>query len=71
MGRKWVAVYNEGDSPFGEEVRVSIEGTESGFIAVPENGDELYLFPADTPEDAQDDLAYAFSGYDTFRWLDD
>lgn len=71
MARKWIAVYNEDDLPFGEEVRVCIEGTETGFVAVPENGEDLCLFPADTPEEAREDLAYNFAGFSTFRWLDE
>jgi len=71
MAKKWVAVYHEDDLPYGEEIRISIEGVESGFVAVPENGDELCLFPASSPEEAREDLAYTFAGYDTFRWLDE
>lgn len=71
MARKWVAVYNEEDMPYGDEIRISIEGVECGFVAVPENGDDLGLYPADTIEEARDDLAYTFAGYDTFRWLDE
>ena len=40
-------------------------------MAVPENGDDLGLYPADTEEEARDDLGYMFAGYDTFRWLDE
>ena len=40
-------------------------------MAIPENGDDLGLYPADTEEEARDDLAYMFAGYDTFRWLDE
>lgn len=71
MAKKWVAVYNEDDMPYGEEIRVSIEGVEAGFVAVPENGDDLCLFPSATPEEAREDLAYTFAGYETFRWLDE
>ena len=71
MATKWVAVYQEDDSPFGEEIRISIEGVEAGFVAMPENGDDLCLFPSETEEEAREELAYTFSGYDTFRWLDE
>lgn len=71
MAKKWVAVYQEDDLPYGEEIRISIERLDAGFVAVPESGEELCLFPADTPEEAREDLAYTFTGYDTFRWLDE
>ncbi len=71
MARKWVAVYNEEDMPYGDKIRISIEGVETGFVAVSENGDDLGLYPTDTVEEARDDLAYMFAGYDTFRWLDE
>ncbi|MBR1781374.1 MAG: hypothetical protein IJ751_08255 [Oscillospiraceae bacterium] len=71
MARKWVAVYQEEDLPYGDEIRISIEGTEAGFVAVPETGDDLGLMPMDTPDEAREELAYNFAGYDTFRWLDE
>lgn len=71
MASKWIAAYNEDDLPYGDEIRISIEGVESGFVAVPENGEELCLFPSPTPEEAREELAYNFAGYDTFRWLDE
>ena len=54
MARKWVAVYNEEDMPYGDEIRISIEGVECGFVAIPENGDDLGLYPADTEEEARE-----------------
>lgn len=71
MARKWIAVYKEDDMPFGDDIRICIEGTELGFVAVPENGEDLCLFPADTVDEAREDLAYNFAGYSTFRWLDE
>lgn len=68
---KFVAKYREGDSAFGEEIYLSIEGTEYGFIATPDNGDELDLYPAETPEEAAEDMEYYFSDYDTFEYIDD
>ncbi len=68
---KWVAVYREDDLPFGEEIHVSIEGVESGFLAMPEFGEDVCPFPAETPDEAREDLAYALAAYDTFRWLDE
>ena len=65
MASKWIAAYNEDDLPYGDEIRISIEGVESGFVAVPENGEELCLFPSPTPEEAREELAY------NFRWLDE
>ena len=35
------------------------------------NGDDLDLIPADTEEEAREDIEYAFAGYDTFRWLEE
>lgn len=49
---KWIAVFQEGDEPWGEEIRIAIEGTEYGFVGVAENGDDLDLIPADTEEEA-------------------
>ena len=71
MARRWVAVYREDDLPFGDEIRVSIEGVETGFVAVPETGEDLGLYPVDTIEEARDDLAYTLAGFETFRWLDE
>ena len=71
MSKKWVAVYQEEDLPYGEEIHISIEGTEFGFVAVPETGDDLGLIPSDTPDEAREELAYAFAGFETFRWLDE
>lgn len=71
MARKWIAAYREADMPFGEEIRICIEGVETGFVAVPENGEDLGLFPSDTPDEARDELEYTFAGYFTFRWLDE
>lgn len=68
--RRWIAKYNENDEPWGEEIRLSIEGTEFGFVGMAENGEELDLIPADTEEEAREDLEYFFGGYDTFEWLD-
>lgn len=68
--RHWVAKYNLNDDPFEEEVRISVEGTEYGFVGMAENGEELDLIPADTVEDALDEIDYHFAGYDTFAWLD-
>lgn len=67
---KWIAVYREEDMPWGEEVRISVEGTEFGFVGMADNGEELLLMPVDTVEEAREDVAYLFAGYDTFRWLD-
>lgn len=50
---KWIAVFQEGDEPWGEEIRIAIEGTEYGFVGVAENGDDLDLIPADTEEEAR------------------
>lgn len=71
MAGKWIAVFQEGDEPWGEEIRIAIEGTEIGFVGMAENGDDLDLIPADTEEEAREDIAYAFAGYDTFRWLEE
>ncbi len=68
---KYVAKYRENDSPYGEEVFISIEGTEYGFLATPDNGDEFDLYPAETVEEAAEDMEYYFSGYDTFEYIDD
>lgn len=57
-----------GRSPFGEEIFVSIEGTGCGFVATPDNGDELDIIPELTPEEAREALARAFAGWDTFEW---
>ncbi len=65
----YIAKFREGDSPFGEEIFVSIEGTECGFVAVPDNGDDLDIMPDLTPEEARESLAHAFAGWDTFEWL--
>ncbi len=67
---KYVAKYRENDSQFGEEVFLSIEGTDYGFVAVPDNGDELDLYPAYTVEEAIEDMEYFFSDFDTFEMLD-
>lgn len=40
-------------------------------MGVAENGDDLDLIPADTEEEAREDIEYAFAGYDTFRWLEE
>ena len=69
--RHWVAKYNYDDDPCGEEVRLSIEGTEFGFVGMAENGEELDLIPADTIDEAREDLEYYFGGFDTFEWLDE
>ena len=71
MARRWVAVYREDDLPFGDEIRVSIEGVETGFVAVPETGEDLGLYPVDTEDETRDDLAYTLAGFETFRWLDE
>ena len=68
---KWIAVFQEGDEPWGDEVRVAIEGTEYGFMGVAENGEDLAVIPADTEEEARENLEYLFAGYDTFRWLEE
>ena len=68
---KWIGVYQAGDDPWGEEIRVAVVGTEYGFVGVSEYGEELDLMPVDTEEEARDDLEYYFAGYDTFRWLDE
>lgn len=68
---KWIAVYNEEDVPYGDEIRISITGTENGFVAVPENGEDLGLYPSDTEEEAREELAYTMASYSTFRWLDE
>ena len=67
----WLALYQEGDEPWGEEIRIAIEGTEYGFMGMAENGEELDVLPADTEEDARANVEYAFAGYDTFRWLEE
>jgi hypothetical protein len=67
----WIAVYQEGDQPWGDEVRVAIDGTECGFMAVAENGEDLDLMPADTVEEARDYIEEYFEDYETFRWLEE
>lgn len=67
---KYVAKYRENDSLFGEEVFLSIEGTDYGFVAVPDNGDELDICPAYTVEDAIADMEDFFADFDTFELLD-
>ncbi len=67
---KYVAKYRENDSNFGAEIFLSIEGTDYGFVAVPDNGDELELYPSYTVEEAIEDMAEFFSDYDTFELLD-
>ena len=68
---RWIAVFREGDEPWGEEVRIAIVGTEYGFMGMAENGEELDVLPADTEEDARANVEYVFAGYDTFRWLEE
>ena len=68
---KWIAAYNEEDVPYGDEIRLCIEGVETGFVAVPENGEDLGLYPVDTEEEAREDLAYIMASFSTFRWLDE
>ncbi len=68
---KWIAAYNEEDVPYGDEIRICIEGVETGFVAVPENGEDLGLYPVDTEEEAREDLAYIMASFSTFRWLDE
>ena len=57
---KWIAAYNEEDVPYGDEIRIRIEGVETGFVAVPENGEDLGLYPVDTEEEAREDLAISW-----------
>jgi hypothetical protein len=52
-------------------VFLAIEGTEYGFVAVPDNGDELDLCPSDTVEEAIEEMEYYFADFDTFELLDD
>ena len=40
-------------------------------MAVPENGEDLGLYPVDTEEEAREDLAYIMASFSTFRWLDE
>jgi hypothetical protein len=68
---KYIAKYRENDSHVGEEVFLAIEGTEYGFVAVPDNGDELDLCPSDTVEEAMEEMEYYFADFDTFELLDD
>jgi hypothetical protein len=68
--RRWIAKYNYNDDPFEDEIRLSIEGTEYGFVGMAENGEELDLIPSDTIEDARDELESAFEGFETFQWLE-
>lgn len=68
--RRWIAKYNYNDDPFEDEIRLSIEGTEYGFVGMAENGEELDLIPSDTMEDARDELESAFEGFETFQWLE-
>lgn len=68
---KWIAAYNEEDVPYGDEIRIRIEGVETGFVAVPENGEDLGLYPVDTEEKAREDLAYIMASFSTFHWLDE
>jgi hypothetical protein len=67
---KYLAKYRENDSAYGEEIFLAIEGTEYGFIAVPDNGDELDLMPAATVEEAEEEMEYYFADFDTFERLD-
>ena len=67
---KWIAAYNEEDVPYGDEIRIRIEGVETGFVAVPENGEDLGLYPVDTEEEAREDLAYIMASFSTIHWLD-
>lgn len=71
MSESWIACYKEDDLPYGEEVHVSIAETESGYVAVPDNGEDLYLTPAQSVEEAKEDLQCIFAGWDTFQWLDE
>ena len=68
---KWIAAYNEEDVPYGDEIRIRIEGVETGFVAVPENGEDLGLYPVDTEEEAREDLGYIMASFSTFHWLDE
>ena len=68
---KWIAAYNEEDVPYGDEIRIRIEGVETGFVAVPENAEDLGLYPVDTEEEAREDLAYITASFSTFHWLDE
>lgn len=68
---KWIASFREGDEPWGEEIRIRIEGTEIGFMGIAENGEDLDLTPADTEEEAVEEIEYAFAGYESFRWLEE
>ena len=68
---KWIAAYNEEDVPYGDEIRIRIEGVETGFVAVPENGEDLGLYPVDTEEEAREDLAYIMASFSTFHGLDE
>ena len=40
-------------------------------MTVPENGEDLGLYPVDTEEEAREDLAYIMASFSTFRWLDE
>ena len=44
---------------------------ETGVVAVPENGEDLGLYPVDTEEEAREDLAYITASFSTFHWLDE
>ncbi len=68
--KKWVAKFNLGDEPWGEEIRLSIEGDEMGFSAQPEDGSELDIWPAYTEEEALENMDEYFTGWDTYQRLD-
>jgi hypothetical protein len=69
--RKWVAAFNINDDPMGDEMRIAIEGTEVGFVAEPEYGDEMEfdIDPAFTEEEALYNLDEYFQGWDTYHHL--
>jgi hypothetical protein len=67
----WIGVFQEGDQPWGDEIRVAIDGTEYGFVGVTEEGEELDMMPAATEEEAKENLEDYFADYETFRWLEE
>ncbi len=67
---KWLASIHYNDDPYAPVLRLGMEGTSDGFLAVDEEGELISTELGYSVEDIRAIIADFCGHYDTFQWLD-
>jgi hypothetical protein len=65
----WVASVHYNDDPYEPELKLGIEGTAEGFLAVDGEGELISTESCFTEEDVCALIEEFYGHYNTFRWL--